>query len=172
MKAGQRVRLNDGRHATLKRITGCHYKCPVEGFYWAMTNPSLGQWCECLMTPLDEGVKHDDGKLRYDLLDDAAMDELVAVLTVGAIKYDDNNWRKLDNLDARYTAAGRRHDSADRQGELLDPEDELMHLAHEMCCVMFRLAKKLEEHPELNKNRKERLARAIAKIKERKLGSS
>jgi hypothetical protein len=114
---------------------------------------------------VSDGVKHDGGKLRYDLLDDAAMDELAAVLTVGASKYDDNNWRKLENLDARYTAAGRRHDSAARQGEALDPETGLLHLAHEACCVMFRLAKYLEDHPELNANRKERLARALERVR-------
>ena len=111
------------------------------------------------------GRKDDDGKLRCDLWDDAALDELAAVLTVGAKRYGDNNWRKVADLQNRYAAAGRRHMSARRQGELLDPDDGLLHSAHEMCCAMFRLADDLDKHPELRETVKTRLAKALANLK-------
>ena len=41
-----------------------------------------------------EGTKHDQGKLRYDLISAVGMEELAKVYTYGAKKYADHNWRK------------------------------------------------------------------------------
>jgi hypothetical protein len=86
------------------------------------------------------GLKYDEGKLRYDLIDSAAEGELVKVLTYGATKYGPARWRDLSDGPARYYAAMRRHVEAWRQGEHADAESGLPHLAHAMCCVMFLLA--------------------------------
>jgi hypothetical protein len=43
---------------------------------------------------LKEGTKYDGGKLRYDLIDAYALEQLAAVYTFGAKKYEDDNWRK------------------------------------------------------------------------------
>lgn len=40
------------------------------------------------------GIKHDSGKTRMDLIQWLGIAELAAVGTMGASKYDDNNWRK------------------------------------------------------------------------------
>lgn len=104
-----------------------------------------------------KGMKFDDGKLDYSLLDDAAMDEFVAVLTVGAVKYDADNWRKVPGWKRRYVAAIRRHLSAFLQGEELDAETTLHHLAHAHCDVHFLLALTLEEKPHLRQSMKKRL---------------
>lgn len=44
------------------------------------------------------GVKHDDGKTRYDLIPPEAMDAVAQVLTYDAGKYCDRNWEQgIDN---------------------------------------------------------------------------
>jgi hypothetical protein len=85
------------------------------------------------------GVKHDAGKLRYDLVPDGAEAAVVAVLTYGAKKYAPENWRKVEEPKARYYAAARRHMAAWRAGEAFDPESGLHHLAHAACCLLFLL---------------------------------
>lgn len=40
----------------------------------------------------DKGLRYNNGKLRYDLLEPFALQELVRVFTKGAEKYEDNNW--------------------------------------------------------------------------------
>lgn len=83
------------------------------------------------------GRKDDQGKLRYDLLDPQPIEDLVRVLTAGAAKYGDSNWKQVENAENRYYAAMLRHVQAWRQGEKQDKEDGLPHLAHAMCCLMF-----------------------------------
>lgn len=93
-----------------------------------------------------KGQKHDNGKLRFDLVDDAAEEEFVAVLTYGAVLYEPDGWRHVPDAEARYFAALRRHLAAHRRGELLDSETGLFHLAAAKCCVHFLLGLALAEH--------------------------
>lgn len=86
-------------------------------------------------TPLG-GTKHDDGKPRMDLLSPQALVEIANVLSVGAKKYDDHNWRKGFDWSRLYGAA-LRHLLAHMDGEDHDPETGLSHLAHAGCCIMF-----------------------------------
>lgn len=88
-----------------------------------------------------DGVKHDDGKLRYDLIPPEAMRALAAVMTHGAKKYDDNSWQNLfkTNGRQRYTAALIRHIEAWRLGEQNDPESGIHHLGHALANVAFLL---------------------------------
>lgn len=83
------------------------------------------------------GMKDDSGKLRYDLLPPGPIRQLVEILTFGARKYAPNNWQKVDQQ--RYRDAMMRHYEAWREGEALDPDSGLHHLAHCMCNVMFML---------------------------------
>lgn len=83
------------------------------------------------------GKKDDQGKLRYDLLPVEAEREIIQVLTFGAAKYGDENWRRVSNARKRYAAAARRHMADWMRGERLDPESGLPHLAHCACCVIF-----------------------------------
>jgi hypothetical protein len=87
-----------------------------------------------------EGQKDDTGKLRYDLLPDAPISEIVAVLTFGARKYAPDNWRKVSDWRGRYYAALQRHLAAWRMGEKTDSESGLSHLAHAGCCLVFLMA--------------------------------
>ena len=92
-----------------------------------------------------EGIKYDSEKPKMNLLPPKAMVEISKVLTFGAAKYDAENLRKLDDLQNRYTAGALRHIFAHMDGEELDPETNLSHLAHAMCCLLFKLEIELEE---------------------------
>ena len=91
-----------------------------------------------------EGIKYDSEKPKMNLLPPKAIVEISKVLTFGAAKYDAENWRKLDDLQNRYTAGALRHIFAHMDGEELDPETNLSHLAHAMCCLLFKLEIELE----------------------------
>ena len=84
------------------------------------------------------GVKDDSAKLRFDLMDFQSIQQMVAVLTMGATKYGPDNWKNVE--EHRYVAALLRHFWAYQQGEDIDPESGQPHLAHVMCNTMFLLA--------------------------------
>ena len=86
-----------------------------------------------------KGVKHDTGKLRWDLLPLGTAEPIVHVLTFGAVKYGPNNWKRVRPFRDRYYAALMRHLKAWQSGEKLDPETQLPHLAHAGCCLIFLL---------------------------------
>lgn len=98
-----------------------------------------------LGTPPLTGVKYDEEKPRMHLLPPKATVEVAKVLTFGAQKYDEENWRKLENLQGRYTSGALRHIFAHMDGEKLDPESGISHLAHALCCLLFKLEIELEE---------------------------
>ena len=89
--------------------------------------------------PAAGGVKHDlnGDKLRYDLVNAAAEEDVVRVLTYGARKYAPDNWKKVKHARRRYLGALLRHLRARFRGDVLDPETKLPHLAHAACCLMF-----------------------------------
>jgi hypothetical protein len=94
---------------------------------------------------MEEGRKFDSQKPKMYLLPPKATMEVAKVLTFGAEKYDEENWRKLDNLQKRYTGGALRHIFAHMDGEDLDPETGYSHLAHAMCCLLFKLEAQLEK---------------------------
>jgi Domain of unknown function (DUF5664) len=83
------------------------------------------------------GRKFDGNKLEYGLLPPLALEETVKVLTFGAQKYERDNWKRVPESKRRYFDALQRHVWAWKQGEQIDPESGLHHLAHAMCCLMF-----------------------------------
>ena len=87
-----------------------------------------------------EGMKFDSEKPRWDLLPFESLTDIVLVLTYGAKKYAPENWRKVNDWRDRYFAALLRHLVAWKQGEKIDPESNLPHLAHAGCCLLFLLA--------------------------------
>jgi hypothetical protein len=92
---------------------------------------------------MTSGIKFDNEKPEMYLLPPLATLEVGKVLTYGAKKYSPNNWRKLDRLQSRYTSAAIRHILAEMAGEEVDEETSLSHLAHAICCLMFKLEDKL-----------------------------
>jgi hypothetical protein len=89
------------------------------------------------MDEKESGRKFDGGKLEYGLLPPLALEETVKVLTFGAQKYDRDNWQKVPDSKRRYFDALQRHVWAWKQGEQIDQESGIHHLAHAMCCLMF-----------------------------------
>lgn len=85
----------------------------------------------------DSGRKFDGGKPRWSLLPWKQVGHIVDVLTFGAKKYDDDNWQGLSNGRDRYFSAMMRHLTAWKDGEVLDSESKLPHLAHAGCCLVF-----------------------------------
>lgn len=83
-------------------------------------------------------MKFDTDKLRYDLIPVSATRGLASVLTYGAKKYKPGNWKLVDDKD-KYVAALYRHLDAWRDGEKVDEESGLSHLAHAMTNIAFLL---------------------------------
>lgn len=94
---------------------------------------------------MNVGKKYDDGKVRDSLIPTLAMEEVMKVLEIGAVKYGDENWRMVEDLQRRYHNAAGRHTKADLKyekyniGSLFDDETDLYHLAHAVCCLLFKL---------------------------------
>lgn len=90
---------------------------------------------------LNTPVKQDLGKLRYDLLPFDAVDEVVRVLTYGIKKYPkpEENWRVNSSKEdiKRYEAALLRHMSEYMQGNYMDEESGLPHIAQVATNALF-----------------------------------
>lgn len=85
---------------------------------------------------MGEGKKHDEDKLRFDLIPPEAMEALADILTIGAKKYGDRNWEKGMRW-GKISAAFGRHLTRWQLGEELDPEDQRPHLDHALCNIVF-----------------------------------
>lgn len=90
----------------------------------------------------EKGRKYDGGKLRYDLIPVLALEEVTRVITLGAEKYDPENWKNVPEGRRRYTAAAFRHIEAWRKGEVTD-EIGTHHIANAISNLMFILEKEL-----------------------------
>lgn len=88
--------------------------------------------------PGTEALKQDDNKVRMELLSPIALTEIAKVLTFGAKKYADHNWRK-GFAWSRLLGAAMRHLLAFLSGQDKDPETGLSHLAHLGATVIFLL---------------------------------
>lgn len=88
------------------------------------------------------GVKHDAGKLPYDLLPHEAIAEVVRVLGFGAEKYGSRNWEQGIRYGRMYAAA-QRHLTSWWMREDEDMETGISHLAHAACDVLMLLQEQL-----------------------------
>ena len=92
----------------------------------------------------EQGRKYDGGKLRYDLIPVLALEETAKVVTKGAEKYDDENWKLVPEGRRRYLAAAMRHIQQWRKGEIYDDEMGTHHIANAISNLMFILEKELQ----------------------------
>lgn len=83
------------------------------------------------------GRKFDTDKPRWELLPFKEVGEIVEILTFGAKKYEDENWKYVKPFKKRYLGALLRHITAWAEGEKKDPESGKSHLAHAGCCLLF-----------------------------------
>jgi 5'(3')-deoxyribonucleotidase len=84
-----------------------------------------------------KGKRFNEGKPRTDLLPVFAMEQMIKVLTIGAEKYGDDNWRNGMSWTKSPLASLLRHIFAFINGEDLDSETRLLHMAHAMCNCAF-----------------------------------
>ena len=76
-----------------------------------------------------KGQRHNEGKIRYDLFEPFAMEQLAKVFTSGAEKYALWNW--LQGMKwSKCLASLKRHLAAFEKGEDFDPESKNYHMAH------------------------------------------
>lgn len=97
--------------------------------------------CRMIITNDNEihhiGIKYDKEKSRWDLLPWKQLSDVVDILTFGAKKYSDDNWKNINNHKQRYFSAAMRHLTAWFCGEKNDSESGKSHLAHVICCLLF-----------------------------------
>lgn len=86
---------------------------------------------------LTTGVKYDGDKPRMSLVPPKAILEVAKVLTYGAKKYSAENWRKVPEAHQRYLDAALRHINQYHQGQIIDNETGINHLAHAICSLLF-----------------------------------
>lgn len=86
--------------------------------------------------PTNEGVKHDDGKLPFELVSPDSLAGLCQVLKFGAGKYSPRNWEK-GMAWGRVFGAAMRHLWAWWSNKGVDPETGLSHLDHAAACIHF-----------------------------------
>ena len=86
---------------------------------------------------MSEGKKHDEDKLRFDLILPEFEEAMAHVLTHGAKKYKANNWQKVADAKARYTSALQRHLNQYRKGHLYDLDSDCNNLAQIAVNAMF-----------------------------------
>lgn len=95
---------------------------------------------------LDQGLRYNSGKNRLDLIPCSLIDGVGRVLTFGAKKYAPDNWRKFNQQQVRECiGSAMRHIEQYRQGNWLDPESGLPHLAHAATNLGFILELHKEE---------------------------
>lgn len=83
------------------------------------------------------GRKFDGGKPEFGLIPPLALTETARVMTYGAHKYEPDNWIHVPDAKRRYFNAAQRHQWEYREGEELDCESQLHHIAHAICNLMF-----------------------------------
>ena len=94
----------------------------------------------------DQSAKADKGKLELSLVNPELVKAVAEVRMYGTKKYGDSeNWRKVE--PKRYVDALYRHLLAYIEGNEVDEESGLSHLAHMACNLSFLLDKEyLKEH--------------------------
>lgn len=81
-------------------------------------------------------IKFNEGKIMPSLIPPEFSWELSRLLTIGAKKYDRNNWLKAETLDV-YVDALERHLLLWKSGENTDEETGIHHLVCVACNAMF-----------------------------------
>ena len=129
-----------------------------------------GRELEYLQQPIviAPAMKETDNKPKFHLIDPRFELGMAEVLTFGADKYSDENWREGREF-TDYISAARRHLNAIERGEDIDQETGKQHAYHLGCCTMF-LSEFIRQKPRYAKfdNRhkdpiSDRLLRGIAK---------
>lgn len=84
----------------------------------------------------EEGLRYNEGKLRLDLVPSSANKGIAEVLTFGAKKYAENNWRKGMKWST-VIASLERHLLAIKECQDYDYESSLLHIDHVLTNAAF-----------------------------------
>lgn len=82
------------------------------------------------------GVKNDEGKAPINLIPPAPLIDIAKVFEFGVRKYGLFNYKKGMKLSRLYDAM-MRHMLAWNDGEDVDPESKMTHVAHAGCCLLM-----------------------------------
>ena len=104
---------------------------------------------------MTQGTKHDTGKPMVALVPQKALLEVAKVMTYGATKYKQFNWKQgLTYL--RLYSATMRHMIAWHSGENSDPETGISHIAHACCNLLMLCEFETEQRSNLDDRYKEK----------------
>ena len=110
--------------------------------------PTVDRTAEVRVTNAKTGAQKGSKLSRLDLVPMAAVGEIAEVFGFGATKYSDHNWRKGYDYGLSF-AALCRHLALWNEGQNLDEESGLSHLAHAGWHILALLTF-MREHPELD----------------------
>lgn len=100
---------------------------PQKGIFGPAPYPEASQ---------NQGMRFNEGKPQWSLIDFKSLEPMVRVLEFGAKKYARDNWKK--GLDKNQILESMmRHVVALMDGEVNDSESGLPHIGHIMCNTMF-----------------------------------
>lgn len=101
------------------------------------------------------GTRHNEGKLKWSLIDWPSLYGFVRVLMFGCKKYAPFNWQKGMAITWHQESL-MRHLTASMSGEDIDPETGETHMSHIMCNAMFiewtlKNRKDMDDRPKASK---------------------
>lgn len=95
---------------------------------------------DCYFSGNPKAVRHNEDKLRVDLIPPKFIEEVARVFTFGAKKYSPNNWKGFNEQQKEEIIGSLlRHILEFQKGNKLDSESGLHHLAHAACNIAFIL---------------------------------
>lgn len=136
---------------------------PIEAFEGKTIKDIGGLAPGSAIVTTQEFVKYDEDKPDWRLLPPEVMEGIVMVLMHGAKKYDTFNWKKGTDWHRYYNAA-LRHLTAFWIGEDIDPDSELHHLDHALCCLVF--LRYFTMYPEYKKHDNRREGSEVSTVRE------
>jgi hypothetical protein len=85
---------------------------------------------------MEKSLRYNEDKPKWSLVHYKSLEPMVRVLEMGAKKYSPDNWKIGLNRD-EILESTMRHLTALMDGELLDKESGISHMAHIQCNAMF-----------------------------------
>lgn len=84
----------------------------------------------------NKSLRYNEGRPKWSLVHYKSLEPMVRVLEMGAKKYSPDNW-KIGLNRSEILESMMRHLTALMDGELLDKESGISHMAHIQCNAMF-----------------------------------
>ena len=108
---------------------------------------------------ITDGLKHDEGKLRYDLIPIEILKALAEIYTYGLKDHTENSWKKVKK--SRYVAAFFRHFGEMRSGNIYDDDSNHEHSKHMLWNAATICYLDLKENKAVKRNEKRKKSMRI-----------